>query len=198
MLSTNSGLTLVLASTSRYRKELLSRLRLPFETVAPEVNETPLPRESPAETASRLALAKASAVREQYPGALIVGSDQVAVCEGRRLDKPGDHANATRQLQFARGRPVVFHTALTLLNAATGRVQADVVPTEARFRNLEDTEIERYLKMEPAYDCAGSAKAEGLGIALLDQIVSTDPTALIGLPLIRLCSMLRTEGISVP
>jgi len=198
MSSTNSGLKLVLASTSRYRKQLLSRLNLAFEIVAPHVDESPLPREAPAVTASRLALAKAEAARAGFPGALIIGSDQVAICEGQRLDKPGDHANAVRQLQFARGRSVVFYTALAVLHVASGRVQADLVPTESRFRDLTDEEIERYLKAEPAYDVAGSAKAEGLGIALMDRIESADPTALIGLPMISLCGMLRNEGFLVP
>jgi septum formation protein len=198
MLPTNSGLKLVLASTSRYRKELLSRLHIPFETQSPDLDETPLGSEAAPVTASRLALAKANAVRERLGPALIIGSDQVAICEGQRLDKPGSHANAIRQLQFARGRTVVFHTALALLNSRSGRVQTDTVATEARVRNLTDDEIERYLSAEPAYDCAGSAKAEGLGIALMERIESPDPTALIGLPLIALCMMLRSEGISIP
>jgi len=189
---------LILASTSRYRKELLKRLDLAFESVAPEVDETPLADEPPTETARRLAHAKAQAVRSRHPQALIVGSDQVAICEGQRLDKPGNHLNAVRQLQHASGRSVVFHTAVVLLNSNSGRVQTELVPTETRFRDLSEAEIQRYLKAEPAYDCAGSAKSEGLGIALLKEIRSPDPTALVGLPLIALCTMLRNEGIIVP
>ncbi|HEX7811612.1 MAG TPA: Maf family nucleotide pyrophosphatase [Burkholderiales bacterium] len=189
---------LILASTSRYRKDLLARLNLAFDSVAPEVDETPLANERPIDTARRLALAKAQAVGGRHPDALIVGSDQVAVCEGRRLDKPGSHANAVGQLRHASGRSVVFHTAVVLLNSRSGRVQAELVPTETRFRSLSEAEIERYLRAEPAYDCAGSAKAEGLGISLLEEIQSPDPTALIGLPLIALCSMLRNENIFIP
>lgn len=189
---------LILASTSRYRKELLARLHLAFDSVAPEVDEAPLADEQPTDTARRLALAKARAVRERHPDALIVGSDQVAICDGRRLDKPGNHPAAVDQLRHASGRSVVFHTAVVLLNSRSGRVQAELVPTETRFRKLSDTEIESYLLAEPAYDCAGSAKSEGLGISLLEKIESPDPTALVGLPLIALCSMLRNEGIIVP
>lgn len=189
---------LILASTSRYRKDLLSRLNLAFESVAPEVDETPLANEQPAATARRLALAKAQAVRGRHPDALIVGSDQVAICDGQRLDKPGNHANAVKQLRHASGRSVVFHTAVVLLNARSGNIQAALVPTETRFRSLSDAEIERYLKAEPAYDCAGSAKAEGLGISLLEEIQSPDPTALVGLPLIALSAMLRNEDVLIP
>lgn len=198
MLSTNSGMNLILASTSRYRKELLTRLGLTFESVAPEVDETPLSDESPADTASRLALAKAQAIQKRFPAALIIGSDQVAVCQGRRLDKPGTHANAVQQLHHASGRSVTFHTAVVLINSRTGTVQTEVVPTETRFRPLDGAEIERYLRIEPAYDCAGSARSEGLGIALLDSVHSHDPTALIGLPLITVCRMLRNESIFIP
>jgi septum formation protein len=198
MLSTNSAMKLILASTSRYRKELLARLNLAFDSAAPGVDETPLANEQPTDTARRLALAKAQAVRDRHPDALIVGSDQVAVCEGQRLDKPGNHANAVIQLRHASGRSVVFHTAVVLLNSRSGRVQTELVPTETRFRRLSDAEIERYLNAEPAYDCAGSAKSEGLGIALLEEIHSPDPTALVGLPLIALCAMLRLESIIIP
>ncbi len=189
---------LILASTSRYRKELLARLQLTFDSEAPEVDETPLANERPTDTASRLALAKAQAVRGRHPDALIIGSDQVAICEGRRLDKPGNHASAVDQLRHASGRSVTFHTAVVLLNARTGLAQAELVPTETRFRILSDAEIERYLQAEPAYDCAGSAKSEALGISLLEKIESPDPTALVGLPLIALCGMLRNEGFSIP
>ena len=198
MSSTNSGLTLVLASTSRYRRELLERLKLPFQTVSPGVDETPLSGESPAVTAGRLALAKAQAAQARYPRALIIGSDQVAFCDGVRLDKPGDHAGALEQLRHSSGKSVSFITAIALVNTANGRTQTRLVPTEVRFRKIGDLEIERYLHAEPAYDCAGSAKAEGLGIALVESIQSSDPTALIGLPLIALSEMLRNESQSVP
>jgi septum formation protein len=198
MSPTNSGLTLVLASTSRYRRELLERLKLPFQTVTPGIEETPLSGESPAATAERLALAKARSVRAEFPNSLIIGSDQVAFCEGERLDKPGDHAGALRQLRHSRGKTVSFLTAIALFNSASGRAQTRLVPTEVRFRNISDHEIGRYLRAEPAYDCAGSAKAEGLGIALVEYIHSSDPTALIGLPLIALSEMLRSENWPVP
>jgi len=198
MSSTNSGLELILASTSRYRKDLLSRLGLAFETAAPEVDETPLDSEQPTDTARRLALAKAQAVRTRFPGALIIGSDQVAVCDGVRLDKPLTHEVAVQQLRHVSGRSVTFHSAVALLNAGSGRIQSRLVPTTVKFRRLNDAEIERYLRREPAYDCAGSAKAEGLGISLVESIESIDPTALIGLPLIALSSMLREEQLIIP
>lgn len=198
MSSTNSGLTLVLASTSRYRRELLERLKLPFQTVSPGVDETPLSGEAPAATAGRLALAKAQAAHARFPRSLIIGSDQVAFCEGVRLDKPGDHAGALRQLRHSSGKSVSFITAIALVNTASGRTQTKLVPTEVRFRKINDREIERYLQAEPVYDCAGSAKAEGLGISLVDSIQSSDPTALIGLPLIALSEMLRNENLSIP
>ena len=198
MSSTNSGLQLILASTSRYRKDLLSRLGLAFETAAPEVDETPLNGEHATDTAQRLALAKAQAVRARFPGALVIGSDQVAVCDGVRLDKPMTHAVAVQQLRHVSGRSVTFHSAVVLLNARSGRIQSRLVPTTVKFRRLDDSEIERYLRREPAYDCAGSARAEGLGISLVESIESVDPTALIGLPLIALSSMLREEQLFVP
>jgi septum formation protein len=198
MSSTNSSLTLVLASTSRYRRELLERLKLPFQTASPEVDEAPLSGEVPEATAERLALAKAQSMLTQFTRALIVGCDQVAFCEGMRLDKPGDRAGALRQLQHSSGRTVSFITAVALVNAASGRKQMKLVATEVRFRKLDDLEIERYLAAEPAYDCAGSAKAEGLGISLVESILSSDPTALIGLPLIALSEMLRNEYLLVP
>jgi len=198
MSSTNSGLQLILASTSRYRKDLLSRLGIAFETVAPEIDETPLNGEHVSDTARRLALAKAQAVRARFPGALIIGSDQVAVCDGVRLDKPMKHAVAVQQLRHVSGRSVTFHSAVALLNAGSGRIQSRLVPTTVKFRRLDDAEIERYLHREPAYDCAGSAKAEGLGISLAESIESSDPTALIGLPLIALSNMLREETLFVP
>ena len=198
MSSTNSGLELILASTSRYRKDLLSRLGLAFESAAPEVDEAPLNSEQPTDTARRLALAKAQAVRSRFPVALIIGSDQVAVCDGVRLDKPLTHEVAVRQLRHVSGRSVTFHSAVVLLNASSGRIQSRLVPTTVKFRHLDDAEIERYLRREPAYDCAGSAKAEGLGISLVESIESIDPTALIGLPLIALSNMLREEQLIVP
>lgn len=198
MSSTNSRLELILASSSRYRQDLLSRLCLAFETAAPEVDETPLDSEQPTDTARRLALAKAQAVRTRFPGALIIGSDQVAVCDGVRLDKPLTHEVAVRQLRHVSGRSVTFHSAVVLLNASSGRIQSRLVPTTVKFRRLNNAEIERYLGREPAYDCAGSARAEGLGISLIESIESGDPTALIGLPLIALSNMLREEQLSVP
>ncbi|MEO8165832.1 MAG: Maf family nucleotide pyrophosphatase [Betaproteobacteria bacterium] len=198
MSSTNSGLTMILASTSRYRRELLERLKLPFEIVSPDTDETPLPQEQPAVTAERLALAKARSVQARYPRSLIIGSDQVAFCNAVRLDKPGDHAGAVRQLRHASGNVVHFITALVLLNTASQRTQTMLVATDVKFRGIGDAEIERYLRAEPAYDCAGSAKAEGLGISLVESIQSPDPTALIGLPLIALSGMLRNEGLALP
>jgi septum formation protein len=198
MSPTNSGLTLVLASASRYRRELLERLKLPFKIVSPEVDETPHSGEAPAITAGRLALAKAQAAHARFPRSLIIGSDQVALCDGVRLDKPGDHAGAVRQLRHASGKSVSYITAIALVNTASGRTQTKLIPSEVRFRKISDREIERYLQAEPAYDCAGSAKAEGLGISLLESIQSSDPTALIGLPLIALSEMLRNENVSVP
>lgn len=198
MSPTNSGLTLVLASTSRYRRELLERLKLPFQTIAPDIDERPLAGEQPAGTAHRLALAKAHAARGKFPNSLVIGSDQVAFCEGLRLDKPGNHEGALSQLRHSSGRSVSFLTAICLVNTASGRTQSRVVPTEVKYRKLSDSEIERYLNAEPAYDCAGSAKAEGLGIALVESIQSSDPTALIGLPLIALTEMLRDEKVPLP
>ncbi len=198
MSSTYSDIALVLASTSPYRRELLMRLKVPFEVAAPDTDEGPLPDETPFATATRLAVAKARAVRSHFPRALIIGSDQVAVCEGIRLDKPGDHEGSVRQLRHASGKIVSFATAVALMNANSGQIQTRLVPTEVRFRSITDQEIERYLKAEPAYDCAGSAKAEGLGISLIASIQSSDPTALIGLPLIALSEMLRHENVVVP
>jgi len=189
---------LVLASTSPFRKELLGRLQLPFETAAPATDETPLPGEPPATTAERLAIAKAHAVADRYPDALIIGSDQVAHQGESRFGKPGTRENARQQLRAMSGKAVVFHTGLCLLNAATGRVHLRGIPTEVRFRELSDQEIERYLDREDALNCAGSAKSEGLGIALLEYLRGDDPNALVGLPLIALCDMLRAEGVDLP
>lgn len=191
------GRPLVLGSTSRYRRELLSRLNLPFDVAAPEVDETPQPGEQPAALARRLALAKARAVAQRFPQAVVIGSDQVADLDGEPLGKPGDHANATRQLQRMRGRTVIFQTALAVVCQAAGFEQEDLAPVRVRFRDLSDAEIEAYLRAEQPYDCAGSAKSEGLGIALLDAIDSDDPTALVGLPLIRTCRMIRAAGVKV-
>ncbi len=185
----------VLGSTSRYRRELLSRLNIPFEVASPEVDETPLPGEAPRELALRLALAKARAVAARFPGAAVIGSDQVADLDGEPLGKPGTHDRAVVQLQRMRGRTVVFQTALAVVCQDTGFEQADLAAVKVRFRDLTDAEIEAYLRAEQPYDCAGSAKSEGLGIALLEAIDNDDPTALVGLPLIRTCRMLRAAGV---
>ncbi len=188
---------LVLGSTSPYRRELLQRLQIPFDAAAPRVDETPLPGEAPDALARRLALAKARAVAADHPDAVVIGSDQVADLDGQPLGKPGDHERAVAQLQAMRGRTVIFHTALAVVCEATGFCATDLARVEVRFRALGDDEIEAYLRAEQPYDCAGSAKAEGLGIALLDAIVSDDPTALIGLPLIRTCQLLRQAGLQL-
>lgn len=189
---------LVLASTSPYRRELLQRLRLSFETADPGIDESAHPGETPAHTATRLAEAKARAVAGRFPNALIIGSDQVAYMDGRVYGKPGTRERAVAQLRELRGHSVTFHTALCLFNSATGDVQLDSVPIEVRFRLLGDDEIERYLDLESPLNCAGSARSEGLGISLLDHIRGDDPNALIGLPLISLCRMLRREGVALP
>ena len=187
-----------LGSTSRYRRELLARLGLPFDVAAPAVDETPQPGEAPRALALRLALAKARAVAALHPEAIVIGSDQVADLAGAPLGKPGNHARATAQLRQMSGQTVVFQTALAVACQATGFEQVDLAPVRVRFRALSDAEIERYLQAEQPYDCAGSAKSEGLGIALLDAIDSDDPTALIGLPLIRTARMLRAAGLVLP
>ena len=188
---------LILASTSPYRRELLGRLKLPFEVCSPEVDETPLPGETPEETAYRLAIAKAQSAAKDFPDALIIGSDQVATLDGLQLGKPHTHDNAVRQLTLMRGRSVVFHTALCLYNSRTGNIQAKVVPFTVHFRNLSDAQIERYLAKEQPYNCAGSAKSEGLGIALIEKMDGDDPNALIGLPMIALIEMLENEDMAV-
>lgn len=188
---------LVLASTSPYRRELLGRLGLSFEVANPETDETPLPGESPTATALRLSEAKARAVAQQYPEALIIGSDQVAIMDGRVFGKPGTHAKAVEQLRTLSGKTVNFFTGLCVLNAKTGEAEVCGVPTLVGFRELADAEIENYLRREPAYNCAGSAKSEGLGIALLSRIHGDDPNALVGLPLIALCELLRKHGMTV-
>ena len=189
--------TVVLGSTSRYRRELLSRLHLPFEVAAPAVDETPLPAEAPRELALRLALAKARAVAARHPEAVVIGSDQVADLAGQPLGKPGEHARAVQQLRQMRGQTVVFQTALAVVCLATGFEEVDLAPVRVQFRDLTDDEIEHYLQIEKPYDCAGSAKSEGLGIALLDAIDNDDPTALVGLPLIRTARLLRAAGVKL-
>jgi septum formation protein len=188
---------LILGSTSRYRRELLSRLRVPFQVAAPDVDETPHAGETPEALARRLALAKAYAVAALHPHAVVIGSDQVADLNGEPLGKPGNHARAVDQLQRMRGQTVVFQTAVAVVCLATGFEQLDLAPVKVRFRNLSDADIEAYLRAEEPYDCAGSAKSEGLGIALLEHIDNDDPTALVGLPLIRTCRMLRAAGLDV-
>ena len=188
---------IVLASTSPYRRALLERLRLPFVVHAPAVDEAAQPVESARATALRLAQSKAWAVARSFPRALVIGCDQVAALDGAHLGKPGDHANAVAQLKAMRGKNVLFHTALALLNSATGNLHTAEVPTTVRFRNYDEGEIERYLELEQPYDCAGSAKIEGLGIVLVESVTGDDPSALIGLPLIQLANMLRKEGVAV-
>jgi septum formation protein len=199
MIPSSAPVRLILASSSAYRRELLSRLGLPFEAIAPDIDETPLPGEAPEATALRLARDKAAAVARQHPGALVIGSDQVATLDGEQIGKPGDHARALAQLQKMRGRRVTFHTALCLWDgrlSAEQAAQVENVQVFVTFRNLPDHELDAYLRIEQPYDCAGSAKNEGLGIALLERIDSSDPTALTGLPLIALTGMLRRAGVT--
>ena len=188
---------LILGSTSRYRRELLERLQLPFEVHAPQVDETPRAGEPPENLARRLALAKARAVAARYPQAVVIGSDQVADLEGEPLGKPGTHERAVEQLRRMRGRTVIFQTALSVVCLARGFEMSDLAAVKVRFRALSDAEIDTYLRREEPYDCAGSAKSEGLGIALLESIENDDPTALVGLPLIRTARMLRAAGLPV-
>ncbi|MGY8524010.1 Maf-like protein [Paracidovorax citrulli] len=185
---------LILASSSPYRRELLQRLRIPFSIEVPAVDETPLDGEAPEATALRLAQRKAEAVAARRAGALVIGSDQVATVDGAQIGKPGDHARALAQLQQMRGRTVTFHSALCLLDSRDGTVRLDNVQTRATFRELDDATLDAYLQLERPYDVAGSAKSEGLGIALLSRIESDDPTALVGLPLIALTGMLQQAG----
>ena len=197
--SANTPRRLILASGSAYRKELLQRLRLPFEVMSPDIDETSLPDETPVDTAMRLAQAKAQKIAEQTSPALVIGSDQVATLDNHQIGKPGNHANALAQLQMMRGRSVVFHTALCLINTypnSSKPHQIENIQTVVTFRDLPDAELDAYLKIEQPYDCAGSAKNEGLGITLIASIEGTDPTALTGLPLIALTSMLRNCGVS--
>ncbi|MYN42228.1 septum formation protein Maf [Duganella sp. FT109W] len=187
---------LVLASSSAYRKELLSRLQLPFEVAVPNIDESPQPGETPSATALRLALEKAAAVAAKMPGAIVIGSDQVATLDDEQIGKPGNHANALAQLQKMRGREVIFHTALCVWDGRDGSHQLQDIQTVVQFRDLPDAELDAYLRIEQPYDCAGSAKNEALGITILERIDSNDPTALTGLPLIALTGMLRNIGIS--
>lgn len=186
---------LILASSSAYRRELLSRLQLPFTADVPDIDESPLPGESPSATALRLAREKAAAVAQRHPASLVIGSDQVATLDNLQIGKPGNHANALAQLQLMRGREVVFHTALCLWDGRDGSHQVEDIQTVVKFRDLPDAELDAYLRIEQPYDCAGSAKNEALGIAILERIDSSDPTALTGLPLIALAGMLRKAGI---
>ena len=200
MIPTSPTPRLILASSSAYRRELLGRLRLPFEVMAPEIDESALPGETPDTTALRLARQKAQAVALRAPGSVVIGSDQVATLDGEQIGKPGDHANALAQLQKMRGRQVVFHTALCVWDdraaALTGGAHLENIQTIVTFRDLPDAELDAYLRLEQPYDCAGSAKNEGLGIAILERIDSCDPTALTGLPLIALTGMLRRAGFT--
>jgi septum formation protein len=188
---------LILGSTSRYRRELLERLRVPFDVVSPDVDETPLTGEAPQALATRLALAKAKAVAALHPQAVVIGSDQVADLNGEPLGKPGNHERAVLQLQRMRGQTVVFQTAVSVVCMDSQFERTELAQIKVRFRNLSDAEIETYLRAEEPYDCAGSAKSEGLGIALLDAIDNDDPTALIGLPMIRTARLLRAAGIDL-
>jgi septum formation protein len=189
---------LILASTSRYRKEMLARLGIPFDTFSPNIDESAVAGERPDETALRLAIDKARAIAQRFPEAVVIGADQIAETKGTRLNKPEFHDAAVSQLRLMSGAAVTFHSALAVVCLATPTFQRDIVATTVHMRTLSDEQIERYLRIEKPYDCAGSAKAEGLGISLIASIVSNDPTALIGLPLIRLCDMLRTFGYEIP
>ena len=189
--------TLVLASTSIYRRELLERLQIPFQIASPDVDETPLPGESAKQTSWRLSRQKAHAVASHYPDALIIGSDQVALLDQQQIGKPITHDNAVRQLIAMRGKTVIFYTALSLLNARSGDIQTEVAENRVSFRQLSDIEIENYLCKEQPYHCAGSAKSEGLGIALFSKMEGDDPNALIGLPLILLVGMLNKQGVTI-
>jgi len=190
-------MNLILASSSPYRRELLERLQLPFTVISPEVDETPFPEEKPNQTALRLAQAKARKIAASHPDALVIGCDQVATLDGLQLGKPLTHDNAVKQLRLMRGRVVNFHSALCLFNASTGSMQAEDIVYEVCFRNLSDDQIESYLLKEQPYHCAGSAKSEGLGIAVIEWMRGDDPNALIGLPLITLINMLNNEGVAV-
>jgi septum formation protein len=189
--------TIVLASTSRYRRELLERLRLAFDVEAPQVDEASLEGEAPRATALRLAIAKAEVVQSRRPGTVVIGSDQVAEIDGAALGKPLSHSAALAQLERMQGKQVVFHTALAVIGPRPEALQADNVPTTVLMRTLPRAALERYLRLDEPYDCAGAAKIESLGIALVASVESTDPTALIGLPLIRLTEMLANAGVEI-
>ena len=189
--------SLILGSTSCYRRELLQRLQIPFDVTAPDVDEAPLPNETPRQLAVRLALAKARAVASMFPGAVVIGADQVADLNGMALGKPGNHERAVLQLRQMRGQTVIFQTAVAVVCMESGYEQSDLAAVRVKFRDLSDEEIENYLHIEQPYDCAGSAKSEGLGIALLASIESDDPTALVGLPLIRTCNLIQAAGVTL-
>ena len=189
--------SLILGSTSRYRRELLQRLQIPFNVAAPDVDETPLDNETPSQLAARLALAKARAVASLFPGAVVIGADQVADLNGLALGKPGNHERAVWQLRQMRGQTVIFQTAVAVVCLESGFEQSGLAAVRVTFRNLGDEEIENYLHAEQPYDCAGSAKSEGLGITLLASIESDDPTALVGLPLIRTCNLIQAAGVNL-
>lgn len=189
--------TLILASSSKFRRDLLRKLGIPFNGISPKIDEAPLPNEKPHETALRLCQEKARKIGKKHPHALIIGCDQVASLDGTQLGKPMNHQNATKQLQMMRGREVTFQSAICLYNPAKDTIQAEVVPYLVKFRPLTDAQIESYLTKEQPYDCAGSAKSEGLGIALIERMIGEDPNALIGLPLIKLVTMLQNEGVAV-
>ncbi len=192
-----TGHHLVLASSSPWRRQLLEKLGLPFETISPEIDESAQPGETAKALVERLAELKARAAATHYPDALIIGSDQVAVLDNTIIGKPGSHQNAVRQLQAASGKKIVFHTGLCLLNSRTGKTQIETIPYTVVFRQLSKQQIESYLKKEQPYSCAGSFKSEGLGIALFERFEGEDPNTLIGLPLIRLVNMLEQEGVDV-
>ncbi len=194
----NLPLPLILGSSSPFRKELLSRLRLPFETSSPDIDESPLDGEPPQQLVERLSQEKAAEIGRRYPAHLIIGSDQVAVINGKILGKPGSHEKAVQQLAAASGNSVRFFTGVTLLNSSTGESQTEMVPFQVHFRNLDSDRIERYLRAEEPYNCAGSFKSEGLGITLFERLEGDDPNALMGLPLIRLVSMLEQQGAEFP
>ena len=196
-MSESTNRNLILGSTSPYRRELLTRLRIPFQVISPAVDETPQANETPMQLACRLAMAKARAVASQFPAAVVIGSDQVADLDGQALGKPGDHARAVLQLQQMRGKTVVFQTAVAVVCQESRFAQMDLAQIKVKFRDLSDAEIHHYLLAETPYDCAGSAKSEGLGIVLLESIDNDDPTALVGLPLIRTFRMIQAAGIQV-
>jgi septum formation protein len=196
-MAANDIMKLILASSSPYRRELLERLKIPFEVISPEVDETPHTGETPEQLVERLAMEKARKVAVQHPASLVIGSDQVAVYNGTIVGKPHRHDKAVEQLRLASGRTVTLYTGLALVNASTNRVQCEVIPYRVSFRALSDTQIENYLRKEQPYSCAGSVKSEGLGIALLEKFEGDDPNTLIGLPLIRLVRMLENEGVKI-